>query len=193
MANAKAAEKQEVETSAKLYELMLILNPELRESEVKKKLKEIVDMIEKAGGKITHEDFWGKKELAYKIKGNREGVYIVYNLELPNNFIKELRGHLRIEKEVLRSLILSLPAGHIYTKYDLDAKAEPKEERREERRERPRFKKAVSVKHVPEEVAAPPAKEEEAKKEDEDKGKEADEAELDKKLDEIIGGDDLSL
>ena len=150
MAKAQAAEKQEAEVSANnLYELMLILDPELRESEVKKSLKELVDMIEKAGGKVTHEDFWGKQELAYKIKGRWSGIYMVYNLELPPHFLKELRQHLRIEKEVLRSLILSLPAGHTYTKFDLEAAKEEsrRKEKKEVKRERPSSKKAVSIKH----------------------------------------------
>jgi len=243
----KTVAKREVEVSINPYELMLILNPELRESEVKKKLKEIVEVIEKAGGKITHEDFWDKKTLAYRIQKHYEGIYMVYNIELPNNFLNELKGHLRIEKKVLRSMILSLPADYTYTKYDLEA-PEEKPKKREY------GKKNISIKHTPPVAPAKPkievkkeepvekkepevelkdeekeekptegsepaetevktessdssveasakTEEKEVKKEAKEKPKakkkeeksEIDEAELDKKLDEIIGGEDLNL
>lgn len=166
--------------SANLYELMLILNPDLRESEVKKKLKEIVDAVEKGNGKVVHEDFWGKKPMAYRLKKKDEGIYMIYNLELPSEFLAELRHMLRIEKEVLRSLIIKLPKGYTYTKYDLEAAAD------EEKKERRSIKKNISIKHnAP--VVTP------VKKVKKEETKEVDESALDKKLDEIIGGEDLNL
>ncbi len=184
----KVIAKREVAVVTSKYELMLILNPELRESDVDKKLKEITDMIEKADGKILHEDSWGKRDLAYRIKGNRQGYYMVYNLELTNVFIAELREHLRIDKEVVRSMLIKLDDDHVYTKYDLTA--EPKEERRPSRPESKRSDRNVSIKHNS--TITPPKKKEEVKEKKEDK-KDVNEKELDKKLDEIIGGEDLNL
>lgn len=179
----KAAVKREIESELRKYELMLMLSPELRESEVKKKLKEIEEMAKGAGGKIVSEDFWGKRKLAYRIKKHNEAVYMVYNMELPNVFIKELKAHLRIEKEVIRSMLISLSEDYVYTKYDLDA--EPEREKPKSSR-RPALKKNVSIKH-----SSADKPKEEAK--DKDKGKAANEKELDQKLDQIIGGDDLNL
>lgn len=189
MAKKATATKRKVETEVKLYELMLILDPNLRESEIKKKLKDTEDMVEKAGGKVVHQDFWGKRPMAYCLKGHREGVYVVYNLELPNSYIKELREHLRIEKELLRSMILSLPEGHVYTKYDLDKAKERAAPKRTENR-RSSDRKNVSIKHSTPTVGA---KAEEKKEEDKEKGKEVDEKALDEKLDKILEGDDLNL
>lgn len=157
-----------------LYELMIILNPELRESEVKKKLGDFEETIVKAGGKVVHQDFWGKRPLAYRIKKKDEGVYTVYNLEIPTAFLHEMKQALRIDKEVVRSMIIKLPAGHVYTKYDLTmAESAAKKD----------FfpKKNMSYKY-----SAPAAKV--ATRPAEEKGKEASKADLDKKLDEIIGG-----
>jgi len=218
-ATKAAPVKEAADTTNSVYELMLILSPDLRESEIKKKLKELIDMIEKAGGRVTEEDFWGRRNMTYRIRKHNEGVYMVYNLELPNAFLKELKDHLRIEKDVLRSMIIKVPADYTYTKYDLDAPVEQKE-----RKERPKKYSAknenVSIKHnapiippkkkeeVKEEPEAEKNKEEapeekpaeEIKKEKENKKaepkkkeKEIDESELDKKLDAIIGGEDLNL
>ena len=174
------------ESDVSLYELMLILNPELRESEVNKKLGEFEEMIGKNGGKITQRDLWGKRPLAYRIKKKNEGVYMVYNLELPGSFLKELKEALRIDKEVVRSLVIHLPKGHVFTKFDLTYV-------REEPKKKEFFVKKsmgsmgnVSVKH-----SGPSAMPKQEKSED--KGKEANAVDLDKKLDAIIGGSDLKL
>lgn len=181
----KTVTKREVTVVANKYELMLILNPELRESDVKKKLKEITDMIEKADGKILHEDFWGKRDLAYRIKGNHQGYYMVYNLELTNVFIAELKEHLRIDKEVVRSMLIKLNDDHTYTKYDLTA--EPVEERKPSRSDSKRNDRNVSLKHN---STITHAKKRDDHKEEK---KDVNEEELDKKLDQIIGGGDLNL
>jgi len=164
------------EAGSNLYELMLILNPDLREPEIKKKLKEVTEMIEKAGGKITQEDFWGKKELAYRIKLQNEGVYMVYDMELPPSFLPELQQNLRIEKEILRSMVIKLPSGYTYTKYNMTPEEKPK-------REKENLKKNVSIKHNAPIIHSKKKEEKEIK---EPKN-------LDKKLDEILGGEDLKL
>jgi small subunit ribosomal protein S6 len=182
--SAKSAKTPSVVSEARHYELMLILRPNLRESEVKKKLKELTDMVDHAGGKVLVEDLWGKRELTYRIKGQDEGIYAVYNFEMPSDLVKEFKEHLRIEKEVLRSLFVNVPEGYKYTKYDWEAA-----------KERPVLKREKKTGGSPRQnpVASAPRRKDEVKTEDKKKGQEANEAELDKKLDEIIGGDDLKL
>lgn len=158
MAKKTTATQQEVVTQINPYEFMLILNPELRETEINKKLKEIVGMIEKAGGKIIGEDFWGKKTLAYRMNKFDEGIYMVYNIEMPNTFLKEFKDHLRIEKEVLRSMIISLPTDHVYTKYDIEGGEEEPRKRV--------IKKKITPKPAP---VAPVVKEEKVEAEPEEK------------------------
>lgn len=161
-----------------MYEVMLILNPDLRDPEVKKKLKEIVDTVEKVGGKVTQEDIWGKRELSYRIKLQNEGIYVVYNFELPSSFLPELKQNLRIEKDILRSMIIKLPHGYTYTKFDMTMEEKPKREK-----ESYSQKKNVSIKHNSPIVHS--------KKKEETEVKEP--KNLDKKLNEILGGSDLKL
>ncbi len=206
----KVATKRKIVSVLKKYELMLILSPDLRESEADKKFKEIVGMMEKAGGKVTKEDMWGKKKFAYRIKKHNEGFYAVYNLELPNTFIKEFKDHLRIEKDVLRSMIISIPDDYVYTKYDLEGMAEeskiakpaPKKEVKKETKEE--VKKEVKEeklepKEVKEEKEEPklddkPVETQDPASEGEEKPKkEEPKSDLDKKLDALLDGDDLKL
>ncbi len=185
MTKATALENK-AQSNVGLYELMIILNPELRESEVTKKLGEFEEMIAKSGGKVTSKDYWGKRALAYRIKRKDDGLYMVYNAEMPASFLKEIKEALRIDKEVVRSLVIRLPEGHVYTKFDLTyVKEEP--------RKKDFFVKKssgsmanTSVKHSGPSVMAKPEK-------SEDKGKEANAVDLDKKLDAMLGGNDLKL
>ncbi len=216
----KIKTERKVESVIRPYELMLILSPELRETEITKKLKEITDMIEKAGGKITSEDFWGKKTLAYKIQKHLEGIYMVYNTELPSQFLTELKNYLRIEKDVLRSMIINIPGDYTYVKYDIKNMAEEKSKkpaRTGTSGERRNSQKNISIKHNSP-IIQPKKKEEVIEKKTEDKKEIAEEktkeikdevkkeekkeeskenkereSELDKKLDEILGGEDLKL
>ena len=183
----KVTTEHEVDSSLNKYEVMLILNPDLREPEVKKKLKEIEEMVQKAGGKITQEDFWGKKFLAFRIKGQTEGVYMVYNFELPSNFLHELKEHMRIEKDILRSMIIKVPANFTYTKYDADTTPEDKPKKAREF-----YKKNmnVSVKHN---STVTPAKKKEETSEKKHEASADKEKDLDKKLNDILGGGDLKL
>ena len=206
----------EVEIDNRSYELMLVLVPDMLESRMKKKLKDLSKYIEDNGGKIIHEDIWGKQKLAYNIKKHEEGIYVVYNMELPSTFLQELNQHLRLDTEVIRYMTVSLAADYTYSKYDEEDTEEEKPKSRkpkiapikkepiitpvkEKIEEKPVEKKAKEetkeeIKEDPSVSSEVPKKEEAPKpKADKEEGKEPDEAKLDAKLDEIIGGDDLNL
>ncbi len=179
----KQVRVREIYSELRPYEIMILLNPELLQSAVQKKLSEITSLIKEAGGRITEEDFWGKRELAYKIKGNKEGIYMVYNAEVPQTFLKEFNEALRIEKDVLRHLVVSIPKDYVYTRYDLETPSEaPKEKSR-----RHQVKKNVSIKHNA------PVSSDEKKIEKEDKNNGEEPKRLDEKLDSILDGGDLNL
>ena len=169
-----------------LYELMLILNPELRESEIKKKLEDFEETVVKGGGKVVHQDFWGKRPLAYRIKKKDDGVYTVYNLELPTSFLREMKEALRIDKEVVRSLIIKLPADHVYTKFDLTYVREESKKKEFYVKKPMASMVNTSIKH-----SGPTSKPKEENTQD--KGKEANAVDLNKKLDAMLGGSDLKL
>ncbi|HRN86469.1 MAG TPA: 30S ribosomal protein S6 [Candidatus Dojkabacteria bacterium] len=88
------------------YELMLILKPMLTEDIRANVLKKIDEYVTKAGGKITKEDIWGKRHLAYIIEGNEEGYYVVYNLELDKSKVTELQNKLKFMNDILRFLLV---------------------------------------------------------------------------------------
>lgn len=180
------AKKKEVarvlEAIDKKYELMLILRSELLESAVEKKLKEFEKFLESNGGTVDMKDNWGKRKLAYKISKNDSGTYVAYNVTLPTTFNKELAEHVRIDKDIIRFLQMSLKDGYEYTKFEEEkvvAEEPKKEDPRSDRRPARTTHKAASKETAPAEIK--------------DKGKKADAGSLDDKLDKLLEGDDIKV
>ncbi len=88
------------------YELMMILKPFLPEDVRKKLLENIEGCIKKFKGEVEKEDIWGKRHLAYKIKGHEEGYYVLYDLSLPSNEVKSLEAELKLIGDILRFMIV---------------------------------------------------------------------------------------
>lgn len=74
------------------------------------KQKAVVDKIEKAvadsDGSVTKADEWGKKELAYKIKHEKEGFYYFFELSLPPDRTGGVNRMIENDEQVLRHLLV---------------------------------------------------------------------------------------
>ena len=92
----------------KLYEQMFILAPNLDEEGEKTHVAKLVDTITAEGGQIVDSKRWGKRRLAYEIKGNQEGIYWVNTFKAPPTIIAELRRLVRISEGFVRDLLIDL-------------------------------------------------------------------------------------
>ena len=90
------------------YEMMVIFSPDLTENETQSSLKKLITFIESNGGSISHQDIWGKRELAYTIKKQTEGYYVVLYFSGEEINLSEIDLHIRLDKEVLRHLTTKL-------------------------------------------------------------------------------------
>lgn len=88
------------------YELTVLIHPDL-EVDLDTPLKKVRDIITNAGGKITREDNWGKKRLAYRIKREDFAVYVYFDLQLPADAPLKISNTLNITDEVLRYLLVT--------------------------------------------------------------------------------------
>ncbi len=169
-----------LEAVDKKYELMLVLQPELLESAVEKKLKEFEKFLEENGGSVEMKDKWGKRELAYRIGKYDSGIYVIYNVVLPSTFNKELDEHVRIDKDIIRFLHISLKDNYEYQKFEEEKKVEPKKESASDSRKPTKTTHKAGAKEV-------------KKPEIKDKGKKADAGSLDDKLGKLLEGDDINV
>jgi small subunit ribosomal protein S6 len=88
------------------YELVTILNPEIRDEDVNGTVERITQYITSKGGEVQNIDQWGRRRLAYPIARQFEGTYIVTHLRLAPADAAELEANLRISEDVLRHLLV---------------------------------------------------------------------------------------
>jgi small subunit ribosomal protein S6 len=86
------------------YELAVLYHPDL-EVDLSKAEEKVAKIVSDNGGKITATDNWGKRKLAYKIKGNEHAVYVFYTVEMPGTGVAKVESLLNITDEVIRFLI----------------------------------------------------------------------------------------
>ena len=86
------------------YEIAVLFHPDLEVdlSQAENKLKKIVA---DNGGEVTATDNWGKRKLAYAIKGNEHAIYVFYTSSVPLQGVMKIESTLNITDEVIRFLI----------------------------------------------------------------------------------------
>ena len=83
------------------YESIIIINPSLEEQGVKEVITKFTDLINN-DGKVENVEEVGKKKLAYEIKKQSEGYYVIYTFEANPEFISELERIYRITDDIMK-------------------------------------------------------------------------------------------
>ena len=92
--------------SMRLYELMIILDPEIEERTVAPSLDKYLKVVTTEGGSVDKVDIWGRRRLAYEIKKHAEGVYAVVNFTCEPATAKELDRQLGLNESVMRTKLM---------------------------------------------------------------------------------------
>lgn len=91
------------------YELTYIIDTALEEEARKELIEKISSLIAQNGGEVEKVDeTWGKRRLAYPINDKPEGYYVLVTMQAPAELPKEIERNLRINENVLRSLVIKL-------------------------------------------------------------------------------------
>ena len=91
------------------YELIYIVNSNVERKKIDQVMKDISSRLEKTESKIINHVVWGKKKLAYPIKGNTYGNYILLHYEGgDNNKLNEFDSWLKLSGLVIRHMIVRL-------------------------------------------------------------------------------------
>jgi small subunit ribosomal protein S6 len=88
----------------RLYESVLIVRQDITAAQVETMADEFVEIITSAGGSIKKREYWGLRALAYRIKKNRKGHYVMFNLETGPEALKEYERIMGLNEDVLRFL-----------------------------------------------------------------------------------------
>ena len=91
------------------YEVLYIVRADLDDDKVQDAVKRVNTLIERSGGTPDGTNLWGKRKLAYDVKHQKEGSYVLQDFHLDPDRVPELEASLKITEEVLRHLIVRKP------------------------------------------------------------------------------------
>ena len=86
----------------RLYESVFIARQDVSSAQVEAMADEFAGIITSAGGSIKKREYWGLRTLAYRIKKNRKGHYVMFNLETDSDTLKEYERIMGLNEDVLR-------------------------------------------------------------------------------------------
>jgi len=89
-----------------LYENVFIARQDISGAQVDALADTFTQLIADQGGEVKKRESWGLRNLAYRMKKNRKGHYVLFNLDAPAAAIAELERTMRINEDVLRYLTL---------------------------------------------------------------------------------------
>lgn len=90
------------------YESVLIARQDLGASQVSAIVSDLSNVIAKEGGEVVRVDNWGLKNLAYRIKKNRKGHYVLLNISAPVNAIAEYERLMRVNEDIIRYMTVKV-------------------------------------------------------------------------------------
>jgi len=89
-----------------LYEHVFIARQDVSASQVEAITAEFSKIVEENDGKVAKNEYWGLKNLAYKIKKNRKGHYVLLNIDATADVINEIERQARLNEDVIRYMTI---------------------------------------------------------------------------------------
>ena len=92
----------------RLYESVFIARQDITSAQIEAMADEFAEIITSAGGSIKKREYWGLRSLAYRIKKNRKGHYMMFNLETGPEALREYERIMGLNEDILRFLNLNI-------------------------------------------------------------------------------------
>ena len=88
------------------YEHVVIARQDISPQQAEALNDQLKTIIEEQGGHVAKIEYWGLRNLTYRIKKNRKGHYSLLALDAPSAAVKEMERQLAINEDVLRFLTI---------------------------------------------------------------------------------------
>ena len=111
-----------------LYEHVVISRQDISPQQAEALNDTLKSLIEAGGGTVAKIEYWGLRNLTYRIKKNRKGHYSLLSIDAPSDAVKEMERQLSLNEDVLRTLTVRVE--------ELDLELSPILARRDRERER---------------------------------------------------------
>lgn len=107
-----------------LYECVFIARSELAPQQVEALAEQVAVGLAENGGSVKKREYWGLRNLAYRIKKNRKGHYFLLGIDAPAPAVHEMERQLRLNEDILRFLTVRVeeieegPSAILYRRSD---------------------------------------------------------------------------
>jgi len=89
-----------------LYECVVIARQDISAPQVETLADDLTAILSERGGNVAKREYWGLRNIAYRVKKNRKGHYILLNIDAPSDAVKEMERQMSINEDVLRYLTI---------------------------------------------------------------------------------------
>ena len=90
------------------YETIFIARQDISPAQTDSLADSFEEVLKSLGGRVTKKENWGLRTLAYKIKTNKKGHYVLMNVDAPADAVAELERQMRINDDVLRYMTVKV-------------------------------------------------------------------------------------
>ena len=90
------------------YETIFIARQDISPAQTDSLADSFEEVLKSLGGRVTKKENWGLRTLAYKIKKNKKGHYVLMNVDAPADAVAELERQMRINDDVLRYMTVKV-------------------------------------------------------------------------------------
>lgn len=91
-----------------LYESTFIVRQDASVPDVNKITETFANIITENGGKVLKTEYWGLKTLAYVIKKNKKGHYVMMVIDAPHKAVKEVERRVKLSGDIIRHLVIAI-------------------------------------------------------------------------------------
>ena len=93
-----------------LYENIFIARQDISGAQVDTLADTFTELVAANGGEVKKREYWGLRNLTYRMRKNRKGHYVLFNIDAPPAAIAELERTMRINEDVIRYLTIRVDA-----------------------------------------------------------------------------------
>jgi small subunit ribosomal protein S6 len=121
-----------------LYEHVFLTRQDVSGQRVEELAEHFKGVIEQRGGAIGKTEFWGLRNLSFRIEKNRKAYYTLMNIDAPHEAVGEMERQMRLNEDVLRYLTVRVdeleegPSAQMQKKERDDRRRRERERRRDD-------------------------------------------------------------
>ncbi len=96
-----------------LYEIIFIIKSTLADDEVLKTIDKVKATVERGNGEIVFLENMGRKKLAYEVKKEKKGIYILMHFKGKGNLVFDVERTCRLEETIIKFMTVKVNPANI--------------------------------------------------------------------------------